>query len=91
MLWGKSADDIAKAFEKAGFKTTVRVSRSGKAKIVEVAKHPAITQIQVHPGGGRHVGAHVKISTSTKGKIKVVDSATYVADAAEKATIVGVR
>jgi hypothetical protein len=40
------------------------------------------------PGEGRHGGAYTKISTSTKGTIKVVDSATYKSTLGEKATII---
>jgi hypothetical protein len=44
--------------------------------------------IQVHPGGGMHEGAYYKISTSTVGKIKVVDPKTYKATPGEKAKII---
>lgn len=89
---GKSADEIAKEFKDAGFDTNVRDSTKGskKATIVEIKGHPEITQIQVHPGGGRHEGAYTKISTSTKGIIKVVNSKTYKPTPGEKATIVTV-
>jgi RHS repeat-associated protein len=75
-LWGKSADDIAGELNAAGFQTTTRGSTKGskRATIVEVQGHPQITQIQVHPGGGRHVGSYVKVSSSTKGTIRVIDS-----------------
>src|SRR5690606_15205706 len=53
-LWGKSAGEIAAGFKEAGYKATVRTSRSGKAQIIEVSGHPEVSQIQVHPGGGRH-------------------------------------
>jgi Flp pilus assembly pilin Flp len=78
-VWGKSADEIADSFNAAGYKATVRQSTKGsqQAQIIEIKGHKEITQIQVHPGGGRHGGAYVKISTSTQGKIKVVDPATY--------------
>ncbi len=47
-----------------------------------------IQNIQVHPGGGRHGGSYYKISSSSKGIIKVVDRATYVPTLGEKATII---
>lgn len=90
-LWGRSADDIAIGFNEAGYKTTVRTSRSGNAQIVEVSGHPQVSQIQVHPGGGRHGGAYVKISTTTEGKIKVVDSSTYKPTPNEKVRLVPFR
>lgn len=81
-LWGKSVDEIAGAFEKGGFTATVRQSTrgSGRAQIVQIEGNPQITQIQVHPGGGRHLGRYIKISTSTHGKIRVVDDAFVGAD-----------
>jgi uncharacterized protein RhaS with RHS repeats len=90
VLWGKSADEIATAFKKAGFDAKVRQSTRGsaRAQIVEVSRHPEITQIQVHPGGGRHEGAYYKISTNTKGKIKVVDQDTYKPTPDERVRIV---
>lgn len=60
-------------------------------QIVEVAGHPQVEQIQVHPGGGRRGGAYVTISTSTEGKIKVVDPATYKPTPGEKARVVPFR
>jgi len=81
-LWGRSADEIAQGLNDAGFSATVRQSTrgSGRAQIISVEGHPEITQIQVHPGGGRHGGSYIKVSTSTEGKIKVIDPETYVAD-----------
>lgn len=90
-LWGKSADEIATGFEEAGYGAAVRTSRSGKAQIVEVSGHPEISQIQVHPGGGRHGGAHIKISTTTEGKIKVVDPKTYKPTPGEKTKVIPFR
>ena len=55
---------------------------------IQIKGHKDIQNIQVHPGGGRHGGAYYKISTSSKGIIKVVDKATYVAAPGEKATII---
>jgi hypothetical protein len=57
------------------------------ACIVEIDGNKEIAQIQVHPGGGRHSGAYIKISTN-QGIVKVVDPATYQPTPGEKATIV---
>jgi filamentous hemagglutinin len=61
---------------------------SKKAIIVEVKGHSEISQIQVHPGGGRHGGQYYKISTSNNGLIKVVDRQTYSGAANERAKII---
>ena len=89
-VWGKSAVDIAKQFERAGYSTTIRSSnRQGSlAKIVEIKGHPSIQQIQIHPGGGRHAGAYYKLSTTNKGVVKVVDKGTYIPTVGEKAQII---
>ena len=87
-IWGLSAVRIAEHFNNAGYKATVRQSTqgSGKALIVKIEGHKTITQIQVHPGGGRHGGEYYKISTTDKGKIKIVNPKTY-NKTNEKATI----
>lgn len=89
-IWGRSADEIANDFRAAGYEINVRQSTrgSGQALIVEVKGHPQISQIQVHPGGGRHEGAYYKVSTTTEGTIKVVDPSTYKPTPGEKAKIV---
>ena len=89
-IWGKSADDIAKDFQAAGYQVNVRQSSrgSGQAVIVEVKGHSEISQVQIHPGGGRHGGSYYKVSTTTQGTIKVVDSNTYKPSAGEKAKII---
>ncbi|WP_181414276.1 RHS repeat-associated core domain-containing protein [Frischella perrara] len=89
-IWGKSADDIAKDFQAAGYQVNVRQSSrgSGQAVIIEVKGHPEISQVQIHPGGGRHGGSYYKVSTTTQGTLKVVDSNTYKPSAGEKATII---
>jgi hypothetical protein len=76
---GKSAQDIAKEFNDAGYQATVEQSTkkgtSGNAVQVRISGHPEIQNIQVHPGGGRHTPAgspYWKISTSTGGKTWVV-------------------
>ena len=69
-----------------GSPTVVKGSKLSKQ--IRLQKHSTITNIQVHPGGGRHGGSYYKISTSTKGIIKVVDRATYVPTLGEKATII---
>jgi hypothetical protein len=76
---GMSAQDIAQQFNDAGFPATVEQSTkkgtSGNAIQVRVQGHPEITNIQVHPGGGRHTpdgSPYWKISTSTGGKTWVI-------------------
>lgn len=89
-LWGRSAKEIAAAFTEAGYGATVRQSTRGsaRAQIIQVSGHPQITQIQVHPGGGRHGGAYYKISTNTEGKVKVVNPDTYKPTPGEKVRVV---
>ena len=89
-IWGKSSDEIAEAFREEGYEAVIEQSTKGSKKSVQVriTGHPEITNIQVHPGGGRHEGAYYKISTSTQGKIKVVDPATYKPTPGEKAKII---
>ncbi|NES16877.1 MULTISPECIES: hypothetical protein [Micromonospora] len=76
---GKSAEEIAQQFNDAGYPATVQQSTkkgtSGNAVQVRIQGHPEITNIQVHPGGGRHTpdgSPYWKISTSTAGKIWVI-------------------
>jgi hypothetical protein len=76
---GRSAQDIADQFTTAGYRATVEQSRkkgtSGHAVQVRVEGHPEITNIQVHPGGGRHTpdgSPYWKISTNTAGKTWVI-------------------
>ncbi|GAA3962078.1 hypothetical protein Aau02nite_56010 [Amorphoplanes auranticolor] len=76
---GRSAQDIADQFTAAGYPATVEQSRkrgtSGNAVQVRIQDHPEITNIQVHPGGGRHTpegSPYWKISTNTAGKTWVI-------------------
>ncbi|MCM4083521.1 hypothetical protein [Paractinoplanes hotanensis] len=76
---GRSAQDIADQFTAAGYRANVEQSTrrgtSQRAQQVRVQGHPEITNIQVHPGGGRHTpegSPYWKISTSTQGKTWVV-------------------
>jgi hypothetical protein len=78
-LVGKSAEEIAAQFTNAGYSALVRQTfksgTSGNAIQVRIQGHPEITNIQVHPGGGRHTpegSPYWKISTSTVGKIWVI-------------------
>ena len=89
-IWGKGPDEIAEAFRKAGFEAVIEPSTKGSrlSKQIRIKGHPEIANIQVHPGGGRHGGSYYKISTSTKGKLKIVDRKTYVPLLGEKATII---
>ncbi|WP_338046644.1 RHS repeat-associated core domain-containing protein [Polyangium spumosum] len=89
-IWGKSADEIADELRKAGYKVKVEQSTRGSklSQQIRVEGHPEITNIEVHPGGGRHGGSYYKISTSTQGKIKVVDPKTYIPDPKDKSKII---
>lgn len=89
-IWGSSADDIVKVLNQDGIKATIRPSTQGSKKSIQIDihKHSQLTKIQVHPGGGRHVGAYYKVSTSTQGIFKVVDRNTYIPTADDKATII---
>ncbi|MBI0520899.1 VENN motif pre-toxin domain-containing protein, partial [Pectobacterium parmentieri] len=89
-IWGRSTNEIVKDFQSAGYQVNVRQSTrgSGQAVIIEVKGHPEISQIQYHPGGGRHGGSYYKISTTTQGTVKVVDPSTYNPTQGEKATII---
>jgi hypothetical protein len=76
---GRSAQDIADQFTAAGYPAYVEQSTkrgtSQRAQQVRIEGHPEITNIQVHPGGGRHTAEgspYWKISTSTQGKTWVV-------------------
>lgn len=90
LIWGKSVESIAQEFQAAGYQVKVRKSNSVSqlSTIIEVKGHPSITQVQIHPGGGRHDGAYYKVSTTTQGTVKVVDPSTYKPTPGEKATIV---
>lgn len=90
LLWGRSADDIAATLGQEGYQVAVRQSTrgSGNATIIKVDGHKEITQIQVHAGGGRHGGAYYKMSTSTQGKVWVVNPSTFRADPNQNGTIV---
>ncbi|TGO01947.1 hypothetical protein PN36_33885 [Candidatus Thiomargarita nelsonii] len=89
-IWGKSPEEIRDLFQNAGYKTVIESGKKGSklSKQIRIEGHPKITNIQYHPGGGRHGGSYYKISTSTKGKIKVVDRATYKPTTGEKTEII---
>ena len=83
-LVGRSAQDIADQFNAAGYQArveqTFKAGTSGNAVQVRISGHPEITNIQVHPGGGRHTPAgtpYWKISTSTQGKTWVLPTEFY--------------
>lgn len=76
---GRSAQDIAAQFTAAGYPATIQQSTrrgtSGNAVQVRIQGHPEITNVQVHPGGGRHTPAgstYWKISTNTAGRTWVI-------------------
>ena len=92
----KSAEEISKALENAGYNVTISYSAKSKsgAQIIKI-NNPGdgrnITQIQVSPGGGRHGNnPYIKISTTDQGTIKIVNGpkSLYKTDGKEKATII---
>ena len=89
-IWGKGPDEIAEAFRKAGYQATIEQSNKGSklSKQIRIKGNKEISNIQIHPGGGRHGGSYYKISSSTKGKIKIVNKKTYKPTPGEKATII---
>ncbi|MBE9040988.1 hypothetical protein IQ235_09365 [Oscillatoriales cyanobacterium LEGE 11467] len=89
LIWGRSAMQIQASFQKVGYGATIEQSTKGSKRSIQIRihGHPDITNIQVHPGGGRHLGRYYKISTSTQDKIKVVDKA-YKPIVGEKAKII---
>jgi len=92
-IWGLTASQVASEFSSAGYSAEIVQSTrgSGLARIIRIKGHPSISQIQVHPGGGRHLGAYYKISTTDQGIIKVVDKLTYAPEVGEKARIIYAR
>ena len=85
---GRSARDIADRFTAAGYTATIEQSTkkgtSGNAVQVRIHGHPEITNIQVHPGGGRHTppgSPYWKISTNTSGRTWVIPGDFRGADA----------
>lgn len=94
-IWGKGPDEIADALREAGYTVRVQQSTKGSKLSVQVRVDkapegaPPITNIQVHPGGGRHGGSYYKISTSDQGKIWVVDGA-FKADPGMKGKVVSI-
>ena len=91
----KSVRKIAKLLQKNGYKFEIRGSknRGSKAKIIVItnsSKERNINQVQVSSGSKRHGGIpYVKISTSDKGKIKIINGKwqDYKSDGHENARI----
>ena len=80
-VWGKSAKELEDEINKTeGINASTNKTTKGskKADKVSINGKSQISQIQVHPGGGRHTeGPYYKISTSSKGIIKVIDPTDY--------------
>lgn len=89
LIWGNSPEQIKNICEKEGLKAIIQQSTKGSklSSQIRIFGHPKITNIQIHPGGGRHIGSYYKISTSTEGIIKIVDK-IYKPALGEKATII---
>ncbi|WP_251358092.1 hypothetical protein [Kangiella sp. TOML190] len=60
-IWGKSADEIAQLFTKAGYKAKVVPLNSGRGSKVMIEGHQ-INLIKVHGGGGRHHSQRYQMS-----------------------------
>ncbi|WP_416309774.1 RHS repeat domain-containing protein [Spirulina sp. 06S082] len=89
-IWGKTAEEIQQEFEENGYEANIEQSTKGSKKSKQIRiKHPEISNIQVHPGGGRHITPYYKISTSTQGKIWVVPK-DFKVDPGMKGTIVSI-
>lgn len=76
---GKSAQQLADQFTAAGYtaypEQTRKAGTSGNAVQVRVSGHPMITNIEVHPGGGRHTpegSPYWRISMNENGRIWVI-------------------
>ena len=80
-VWGKSAKELEDEINKTeGINASTNKTTKGskKADKVSINGKSQISQIQVHPGGGRYTeGPYYKISTSSKGTIKVIDPTDY--------------
>ena len=88
LIWGKSVADVKKAFEEAGYVVKIEPSTKGSklSTQIRIKGHTEIMNIQIHPGGGRHVTKYYKISTN-KGKVWVVPK-EFKADPGMKGSIV---
>ncbi|MET1257423.1 hypothetical protein, partial [Aliikangiella maris] len=79
VIWGRSVSEILKVFKSEGFGVSIKQSTrgSGNATLIKIQGHKTIQQIQVHAGGGRHGGSYYKVSTTSQGKIWVVNPKTF--------------
>ncbi len=92
-IHGSSVKDVAEFLTRNGVNFTIKPTtgsvQTGTVFVITPGQKTNITQIQWHPGGGRHRGSYWKISTSDRGRIKVVDS-NYVVEPGENAIIIRV-
>lgn len=78
---GKSADDILKAFTQDGIPAVITGSnRPGSAAVfvrpdLSVSKN--LSLVEVHPGGGVHGGAYVRLSGPEIGTMHIVNPKTF--------------
>ncbi|OCT20845.1 hypothetical protein A6E19_08405 [Pseudomonas putida] len=81
-MWGKSIDDIKQSLTLDGASVTPKAplaGTSGKAQVFSVEGHPAIKEVEFHPGGGTHGDSpyYKIISTAKIGnkniEIRVID------------------
>ncbi|PHM38808.1 RHS repeat-associated core domain-containing protein [Xenorhabdus innexi] len=81
-LWGKTAEEIKDELKEADVTVSDIISGkrgSGKATFMTIdgGKGVGNIKLEVHPGGGLHKGMYYGITTSTRGKEKVIDITTY--------------
>lgn len=72
-----SAQEIAEIFTDGGYNAYIRASNRGSRRSTHVVieRNSSVTQIELHPGGGRHTPEgepYWRISTSTRGTIRIV-------------------
>jgi len=81
-LWGKTPEEIADAFRAQGYNVTIEQSKKGSGKAIIIRPDGGnINMVQIHPGGGRHESAYIKISTDN-GKLKLIsgNEQSYIGD-----------
>lgn len=89
MVWGHSAPEIVEAFNKAGYHAVISSAEkaSSPAVLIHIQNHSKLKTIQVHPGGGIHVGAYYKLTGKKRYSLKVVDPTTYKSSKKDKSQI----
>ncbi|WP_232539756.1 hemagglutinin repeat-containing protein [Pseudomonas chlororaphis] len=78
-VWGSSIDDLIRAYKMDGatLSPSIRSGTSGRAQAYTVEGHPVISEIQYHPGGGRHKsGEYYKFTYKDGTEVRVIDPAS---------------